>query len=214
MSKKQQKIVKMSYIVYYFMLITAALYCYKHNNMEGIKMGVLASFTCFLVPLVLKILKLKTIFEIYIINIIFAAFAIIAGDMLDAYSICFFDKFLHFSSGLFLTELAYMLFCYLKKDTHIQSKNDRILSILFINACNMMIAVYWEFFEYACLIFLNNDAINHYTTGVHDTITDMITACIGGFIVTYKIMRYYKTDKTNFWIRLNSSFYELNLSKK
>lgn len=212
MNKKQQKIVKIGYMVYYFMLIVALIYCYKHNKMNGVKMGAVASFTCFLVSLVLKILRLRPIFEIYMINIIFAAIASIAGSMLGAYSIRFFDKFLHFTSGLFLTELAYMIFCYLKKDTHIQSKNERILSILFINACNMMIAVYWEFFEYACLIFLNNDAINHYTTGVHDTITDMLVACLGGFIMTYKIIQYYKTDKKNFWIQLNRNFYKVNFS--
>ncbi len=38
----------------------------------------------------------------------------------------------------------------------------------------MMIAFLWECFEFACLIFLNIDAINHYTQGVYDTMTDMI----------------------------------------
>ncbi|MGN1342984.1 MAG: hypothetical protein ACI4U3_00275 [Traorella sp.] len=211
MNHKQQKIIKISYIIYYLILFVAIFYCLKHQ-MDSVKMGFVASFTCFLVPLVLKILKMKPIFEIYLINIIFALIASIFGSMLNAYSIPFFDKILHFSSGLFITELCYMLFCYLKKDPYIQTKNERILAVLFVNAANMMVAVYWEFFEYACLIFLHNDAINHYTSGVHDSMTDMLVACLGGFFVTYHIIRYFKTDKKNFWVHLNTKFYKLNFS--
>ena len=206
MSQKQKKIVQVSYAIYYILLVLAAIYCYCTQK-EGLMMGAVALFTCFLVPLALKILHLTPIFEIYMINIIFAAIASIAGSMLGAYSFPFFDKVLHFCSGLFLSELSYMVFCWLKKTTVIKEKNERILSIIFVNACNMMIAVFWEFFEYGCLIFLNNDAINHYTSGVHDSMTDMLVAFVGGMIITYFILSYYKNNKKNFWIKLNEHFY-------
>lgn len=211
MSQKQKKIVQVSYAIYYILLVLAAIYCYCTQK-EGLMMGAVALFTCFLVPLALKILHLTPIFEIYMINIIFAAIASIAGSMLGAYSFPFFDKVLHFCSGLFLSELSYMVFCWLKKTTVIKEKNERILSIIFVNACNMMIAVFWEFFEYGCLIFLNNDAINHYTSGVHDSMTDMLVAFVGGMIITYFILSYYKNNKKNFWIKLNEHFYDINFN--
>lgn len=211
MSQKQKKIVQVSYAIYYILLVLAAVYCYRTQK-EGLMMGAVALFTCFLVPLVLKILHLTPIFEIYMINIIFAAIASIAGSMLGAYSFPFFDKVLHFCSGLFLSELSYMVFCWLKKTTVIKEKNERILSIIFVNACNMMIAVFWEFFEYGCLIFLNNDAINHYTSGVHDSMTDMLVAFVGGMIITCFILSYYKNNKKNFWIKLNEHFYDINFN--
>ena len=37
----------------------------------------------------------------YILNVVFAAIASIAGSMLDAYAIPYFDKVLHFCSGFF-----------------------------------------------------------------------------------------------------------------
>lgn len=213
MNSKEKKLVKISYIIYYLLLITAMIYCYLNHNNNGMMMGLMASFTCFLVPLILKILGFKSVFEIYIINIIFAAIASILGSMLGAYSIPFFDKILHFSSGLFITELAYMIFCYFKKKIDFKTNDERKLAILFINACNMLVAVYWEFFEYFCLIFLNNDAIRHYTTGVHDTITDMLVACLGGFIITSRVVHYYRTNKSNYWIRLVDNFFENNKFK-
>ena len=66
---------------------------------NGLDMAPVAAFTCFLVPLALKLLHLKPIFEMYILNVVFAAIASIAGSMLDAYAIPYFDKVLHFCSG-------------------------------------------------------------------------------------------------------------------
>lgn len=212
MTKKQKQITLYLYIFYYIFLIGATLYCAIHQ-MEGLKMAWVAAFTCFLVPLALKIVKLKPTFEIYLINVVFAFVASICGSMLGAYSLFMFDKVLHFSSGLFLTTLSFMIFSFLKKTTCVKEKNERILSIIFVNACNMMMAVFWEFFEYGCLIFLNNDAINHYTSGVHDTMTDMLVACLGGLIVSGYIISYYRTQKKNFWIRVNENFYQENFKK-
>lgn len=213
MSEKQKKIIQMGYVFYYLLLLAALFYCQQHQ-LKGTKMGMVAAFTCLLVPMALKIMNLKPIFEIYIINLIFCAVASIAGSMLNAYRIPYFDKVLHFSSGLFLSELSLMVFCYLNKKTEFHTKNEQILSLLFVNACNMMIAVFWEFFEYGCLIFLHNDAINHYTSGVHDSMTDMLVAFVGGLIISGHMIYYYVKGKKNFWLRLNDKFYEENFVQK
>ena len=81
---------------------------------------------------------------------------------------------------------------------------------MFINAVNMAIAVCWEFFEYAMLIFFNNDAINHYTQGVHDSMTDMLCATIAGLLLTIWIMK----NHSNFFMNTAQKFYELNIKKK
>lgn len=209
MSKKQKRMVQFGFIFYYVSLIFAFLYTYM-NQMEGFKMGFVAAFTCCLVPLTMKIFKLKPIFEIYMVNLVFAYIASIGGSMLGAYSLPFFDKLLHFSSGLFICELGYMLHSYLKESPQVKNKKENIELFVFINAFNMMIAVFWEFFEYGCLIFLNNDAIRHYTSGVHDSMTDMLVALCGGLIVSIMIYRFYKTGKKNFWVSLNQHFYDLN----
>lgn len=93
-----EKWVRIAYIIYYLLLAAASLYCYVHG-LNGLDMAPVAAFTCFLVPLALKLLHLKRIFEMYILNVVFAAIASIDGSMLDAYAIPYFDKVLHFCSG-------------------------------------------------------------------------------------------------------------------
>ena len=209
MSLGQKKWVRIAYIIYYLLLAAASLYCFVHD-LNGLDMAPVAAFTCFLVPLALKLLHLKPIFEMYILNVVFATIASIAGSMLDAYAIPYFDKVLHFCSGFLITLLGFILFSYFMKKTDFQNQRERLFSIFYCNAFNMQIAVYWEFFEYGCLIFLNNDAIRHYTTGVHDSITDMLMSFFAGICVTLEILHYYRTGKDNCIIRLNRKLYTLN----
>ena len=60
------------------------------------------------------------------------------------------------------------------------------------------------------LILFNNDCINHYTTGVHDSLSDMMCAFVAGIIILVMIYRYYKKGKTNFFLRLCENFYNKN----
>ena len=66
----------------------------------------------------------------------------------------------------------------------------------------------WELYEYMMLILFNNDCINHYKTGVHDSMTDMLCALVAGIIVIILIHRYHKYEKSNFLLRLCENFYE------
>lgn len=165
------------------------------HNSSGLMMSFVGIITPLLVPVALKIFKLKPIYEIYVINIIFVYIASLIGSVFGGYSIPLFDKVLHFFSGIFLSLLAFMIFSYLKKTPCVEEKNERIISLIFLNAVNMMIAVFWEFFEFAMLVFFNNDGINHYTTGVYDSMTDMLVCCIGGLIITWFVIDYYRSGK-------------------
>ena len=83
--------------------------------------------------------------------------------------------------------------------------------LVFINAVNIAVGEIWEFYEYGMLIFFNNDCINHYTQGVHDSMTDMLCAACAGIILTLLIVRYYKTGKGNFFISVYEKFYQRNI---
>ena len=72
MSLGQKKWVRIAYIIYYLLLAAASLYCFVHG-LKGLDMAPVAAFTCFLVPLALKLQHLKPIFEMYILNVVFAA---------------------------------------------------------------------------------------------------------------------------------------------
>lgn len=82
--------------------------------------------------------------------------------------------------------------------------------LLFITFANLAAAALWEFYEYFMLVVFNNDAIHHFDSGVHDTMTDMLCAFIAGLIVTALFAREWKSGKKSVFSRLTQHFYEVN----
>lgn len=80
---------------------------------------------------------------------------------------------------------------------------------IFINAVNATIALLWEFYEYALLVFFQYDAIRN-VTGVHDTMTDMLVAVIGGILLTIYLVRFDQSSKDHFFVSLERKLYKLN----
>lgn len=187
---------------------------YTAGDMNAIAMGLLALLTPWIIPIFFKLCKFKAVYEIYICNICFVYFASLIGSSFHGYSIFGFDKVVHFFSGVLLTILSMIIFMIIKKVGHIKNKEDYVLFIVFINAMNLAIAVFWEFFEYFMLIFFNNDCINHYTQGVHDSMTDMLCAFVGGILVSIMVMQAYKHKKENFITNLCEKFYALNIEPR
>lgn len=210
MNQQQKKKLTVIYSAYGLILLISMITCFLHKNMDGFSMSFVAIMTPVLVPIVLKMVRLHSTYEICLVNVIFAFFASIVGSVWGAYSIPYFDKVLHSTSGILIALLGYMIYAVLKKETNISKKNELILSLLFVHSFNMMIAVMWEFFEFAMLVLIGNDGINHYTTGVYDSMTDMLVAMLGGWVILFYIFHYYKTGKKNFWINLTDHFLETN----
>ena len=143
-----------------------------------------AVLTPCIVPLIFKLCHWNVVYEIYILSNVFTYFASVWGGALDAYRLYGFDKALHFSSGWLITTAAVILYFTIKGDRKFQSKREFAIFLIFINAVNMAVAQLWEFYEYVMLIFFKNDCINHYTQGVHDSITDMLCATVAGIGLT------------------------------
>ncbi len=118
--------------------------------------------------------KIEYIFYIY--------FTQVLGTTCQFYNLPFYDKIMHFFSGMIFVCIGYI---FLKKYISVQK-----ILFLMINCIEMSFAFLWEIFEYCGLIFFNYDASHHYTTGVHDTMQDMIVSLIGGFIMTYLIYKF------------------------
>ena len=112
------------------------------------------------------------------------------------------------------TTVAVILFFFIRKSNTFPEKKDFTLFLVFINAVNIAIGEIWEFYEYAMLIFFDNDCINHYTQGVHDTITDVMCATVGGILLTLLIVRYYKSGKSNFFTNVYEKFYERDIKPR
>lgn len=216
-NKKEKFLKRFLYVCIAAYIVTLVIGFYVNfirQDYEALGMTFVACITPLIIPIGFKVLKLKPVYEIYIISTIFVYFASLIGSGFHWYSYFGFDKVLHFSSGWFVTTLAVILFFSISKSNHFRDKKDYIIFLIFINAVNIAIAEVWEFYEYAMLIFFNNDCINHYSQGVHDTITDCLCATLAGIILTFMIVRYYKTGKSNFFVNVYEKFYVRNIEKK
>ncbi|MGX8852031.1 hypothetical protein [Amedibacillus sp. YH-ame10] len=215
---KHEKRLKNIFYVCVFVYLVTLVYALLHNfiikDYVALGMAFVAILTPLIVPVGFKLLKFKPVYEIYIISTIFVYFASLIGSSFHWYSYTGFDKVLHFCSGIFLLTLVVIVFFYIRKSNELPTKSDRWIFLIFINAGNMAIALIWEFYEYAMLIFFNNDCINHRTQGVHDSITDMLCATVAGLLLTLFIVRYMKSGKSNFFVDVYEKFYQRNIAKK
>lgn len=188
---------------------------YYNNTLEtGYKLDylVVAFCTPWLVYVCFNLLRLKLTPPIIIVTWVFSAFSTILGSTLGFYRFTYFDKLLHFSSGLFISILCMMLYSLLQPLV-MKNKQSFFLQLLFVNGMNMMVAFLWELYEFALLVFFDIDAVNHYTTGVFDSMGDMFVCFSGGLIMSVFIYHYYRTQKANLVYRMVHQFRVVNQIK-
>ena len=212
--KKLKNILYVLIGIYAISLIISFYYNISKGSTYGIMMTAVAMITPCIVPLAFRIFHLRKVYEIYIIWIGFTYFASLIGSGFRGYSYVGYDKILHFLSGFLAMLFAIILFFYLRQSNRFSSRRDLSLFIVFINAINMSIAVLWEVYEYILLVVFNYDCINHYTQGVHDSLTDMIWAIIAGSIVTIYILYLYWKRRSNSILILCNKFYLRNIKNK
>lgn len=200
-SKRISTVKKICYVVYMITLV-----CAFYVNWQGkyFQMTFVACLTPFIVPIFMKLIKVRVPDEFYVFNIIFIYFASLWGSCLGGYSIPYYDKFTHFVSGIMICEVAYMLY------KHFLRNEKRILIMcVFINTFNATVALLWEFYEYALFVFFQYDAIRN-VTGVHDTMTDMLVAVIGGLLLTCYLAKYDQDEGEHFFVSLERKIHNLN----
>ncbi len=211
MKKDKYKAIYYSCCIVYGLFLAYAFYDnFTKGYTHSLMMVYVSLALAFVAPVLFKLMKWKPVYEIYILALVFMFLASTLGSAYRFYDhVLYWDKFVHCVSGVLGLLASYLLFCSLKKTTNVK-KEDRIIMYVFINACNMSIAVLWELYEYATLVLFNYDAIRHYSTGVHDSMTDIIVCIIGGLFATYFIYRYYKTGKDNIFTNVYKKFYIAN----
>lgn len=151
------------------------------------------SLICFsIIPVMFAPYLLKKIFKIELgeqietIYYIFVFFAHFLGSIINLYDyIDGYDKIMHFLSGMLSAMIAFVL---LVKMKHYKDKN-RIFNYLFIISITLTIASLWEFYEFTFDSLFTKDAQNVLTTGVGDTMWDMIVAFFGAILVLIEYTR-------------------------
>lgn len=143
-----------------------------------------------LLPKILRGFKIKIYDSEEFVYIMFVFLAYFLGSIIDLYhKISFYDTLMHFTSGILSSLLALDI---LKRENVIE-KNNLFITLLFVLGFTFLIAGLWEIFEFTTDKLFNKDAQNVFTTGVNDTMKDIICA----FLACLFILLAYAYEKIN-----------------
>jgi len=150
-----------------------------------------------LIPTILRKIKINISSSSEFILIVFAFIGHFLGSIMNLYNkIYWFDTFVHFLSGIVV---AFFTLEIIKKS---KIKTNHIFEIIFILGVSSLVATSWEIFEFTCDKLFDKDAQHVLTTGVDDTMKDMIVALLGSILFNICYIYEYINDKkliiTNF----------------
>lgn len=144
---------------------------------------------------VLKLLKIKPVYSLYAVIIAFTFAAYTLGVACALYKITpLYDKILHMLSGTFVMMLSPALF-YTLKSGHTVEKSDCALAVCFCVLTSLAVAGVWELAEYFISLTAGIDPQNVLSTGVADTMQDMIVCTIGTLLAVPPLIEFYKTGR-------------------
>lgn len=144
---------------------------------------------CAVPYLMKKILKYEISETLKFIYFLFIFIALILGSIYNFYrTISWFDLLAHFLSGIVTCILALIVL----KKFNLLKKNLCVFHVIFIIAFSLMVASFWEFFEFLSDKLLKGDTQWVLLTGVDDTMTDMLIAFFASILFS---MFYYIANK-------------------
>ena len=198
-------------LFYYMFTLCAAVYGLRRDLTAYNALLAAAALALPAVPFALyRVCRLR---PVYLLEIVFDWFVLAAvpfASLFGGYEwIPCWDKLLHFLSG-FLFAVLGMVVYFAKKPGHALDRADAFNASLYTWMFAVLSAVLWEIWEYA-VSFSGADPQQVASTGVGDTMQDMIVCLIGSLFVLFSVWRYYHKGKAGPMMRIFLDFYELNL---
>lgn len=149
-------------------------------------------FIVFLPTIIRKLFKIKIASSIELAFLVFIFLAQLLGSVMHFYEFIFwYDSFVHFISGMLTALLALLLLLLFKK----YNSKSLGFNIIYMISITLMVASFWELFEFTADNLLGGDAQRVIATGVRDTMKDMICALLGCILVIIEYA-YEQTTKT------------------
>jgi len=184
MKELRQKIlilIKIALLFYAFMVGVRCCIDPNYNKYGGFLAGL---FLPFVPNIIGKLYRCKFSFLIELLYYIFMFVALDMGICMDLYrTVPFFDKAVHFCSGVLSALAGHYALVYYKAN-----KTPNIFKAMFIMFFSIALAVLWEFFEFGCDKLLGQSMQQLVSVGVDDTMFDLLCATIGaglgGYLLT------------------------------
>lgn len=173
-------------------VIGSYYYVFTRDNQLGLILKDASILITITLPYIIeKIFKAKISIVIKTTYIVFIFIAQFLGVTVELYNhISWFDKFTHWLSGIITALLSLSLLSKFK----LYNKKNVLFNIIWMISITLAIASLWECFEYGANILFGGDAQRVATTGVNDTMQDIIVAFIGSIIVSLIYSFECKTD--------------------
>ena len=155
----------------------------------------LSYYLLMLAPFILKKIKLEFTEHIKTIYVIFVILSCLMGSVLKLYGrIYWFDSFVHYISGVLTAFISFLVLIKFNK----YNEKEIAFNILFIIILTLAVAALWECYEFTVDMILGGDTQKVLTTGVTDTMKDIICALFGSFLVS--IMYAYEYINQKKWL--------------
>lgn len=173
-------------------VIGSYYYVFTRDNQLGLILKDASILITITLPYIIeKIFKTKISIVIKTTYIVFIFIAQFLGVTVELYNhISWFDKFTHWLSGIITALLSLSLLSKFK----LYNRKNVLFNIIWMISITLAIASLWECFEYGANILFGGDAQRVATTGVNDTMQDIIVAFIGSIIVSLIYSFECKTD--------------------
>ena len=117
----------------------------------------------------------------------------------------FYDKIIHTISGTLITFFSYIIFYLLKPSKTFQTGEFPLVSIFSISV-SVAIAAFWEISEFTISVIFGIDPQQVISTGITDTMTDIIVCSIGSLYLLIPFYSYYKKGKKSFLMNIFEAF--------
>ena len=143
--------------------------------------GDLSILLVFFIPrIITKIFGLKFTDLMEFVYIIFIILAQFIGCVVNIFNIVWwYDLFTHFISGVLTGILALVILNWFK----MYNVKNKAFNFLFLMFFSITVAALWEYCEFGAFVFIKLDVQHTLTTGVFDTMEDMLIATVGSLIV-------------------------------
>lgn len=199
--------VKKIFVVLYVALALALTII---NIVKGIPYYYLLSIGSLLIfPLVAgfhRLFRLERSNQMDFVIYFFTLIALLLGSVVDLYKVTwFYDKLMHCLSGTFVMILALPLY-YKSRPGQSPDRHDCVQAVLFCIFTSLSIAGIWEMCEYVLTPLVGRDLQRVLSTGINDTMQDMLVCTLGTVIVIPSMVRYYTRGKVDFLISASHAF--------
>ena len=176
---KTRKIVlltfKISIIVIAIVFLFRCIFDSNYSKWGGVIAGVTLPF---LPEIFSKLFRIKISYRVELMYYIFLILALSLGISADLYkTVPLYDKAVHTLSGAGTALIGFYMLRYFKAE-----KTPAVFRGMFMIFFSISVAVAWEFFEFFCDKCLGQHMQQLVTTGVDDTMFDMLVATIGAII--------------------------------